>query len=33
MPLRVTWIPHISKTDTLAPITAVLPAQSLGAVN
>ena len=29
----VTWIPYISKTYTLAPITAAMPAQSLGATN
>ena len=29
----VTWVPYISKTYTLAPITAALPAQSLGATN
>ena len=29
----VTWIPYISGTYTLAPITATMPAQSLGATN
>jgi hypothetical protein len=29
----VTWIPYIAKTYTLAPITAAMPAQSLGASN
>jgi Flp pilus assembly protein TadG len=29
----VTWIPFISGSYTLAPITAALPAQSLGATN
>jgi hypothetical protein len=28
-----TWIPYISKTYTLGPITFALPAQSLGATN
>ena len=29
----VTWIPYIANTYTLAPITAAMPAQSLGATN
>jgi hypothetical protein len=29
----VTWIPYVSGTYTLAPITASMPAQSLGATN
>jgi hypothetical protein len=29
----ITWIPYISNTYTLAPITFAMPAQSLGATN